>query len=371
MHLPPALNTTYNPFTERTLQARLGRFWSTIRIGDVAGKNSPSSSTSSPYDPISSAEHYEKFCTEFLPKVPPSFALEPNTEWDQQVPQLPLQRKLFHISVFDSICHNFRQLLRLEPNEVRNLPSYKICLLRQHRRNLAAAAMGLLRSVSFVHASVDFNRRCLSLMIFHYFEGAVILCFCLLNASDGSMGEVEPNHYSWQKGIDVSPGQCFRAVDDVLGCLGRLATGSIVAETAARHLTKLVDKLRATNRAETTISASHPNSTVSSAITSVETLSNDTSQDLGFSIPPDWTTHHHGCNGNSLQFLEGRTDTSTGFSDSSLDLWQHSLSVMDSDMMDIFKDIDLFTPWDVCWFGTEEAPGIPVLDKPYSFDEPL
>ncbi|EHA24756.1 hypothetical protein ASPNIDRAFT_182044, partial [Aspergillus niger ATCC 1015] len=100
-------------FTERLMQVRLGRFWRSF-----------GSRRNLPYDPTHGEQRYERFCAEYIPTLPPAYALNPDRRWDGQLPKLPMQRQLLYIAIFDSVCWNFRPLLLLKPGQVTSLPPY-------------------------------------------------------------------------------------------------------------------------------------------------------------------------------------------------------------------------------------------------------
>ncbi|KAI3010084.1 hypothetical protein CBS147346_1866 [Aspergillus niger] len=80
-------------FTERLMQVRLGRFWRSF-----------GSRRNLPYDPTHGEQRYERFCAEYIPTLPPAYALNPDRRWDGQLPKLPMQRQLLYIAIFDSVC---------------------------------------------------------------------------------------------------------------------------------------------------------------------------------------------------------------------------------------------------------------------------
>ncbi|KAF1955970.1 trascription factor [Byssothecium circinans] len=248
MHLHPTIDNLQAPglFTERVLQARLVRFWKNLE----AGNGSPGTR---PYDPVIAEERYQRFCNEFLPELPAPFALEPNTDWDQHIPELPRQRKLFHVALFESVMHNFRLLLRLDRHHLLNLPNSRMALVTRHRHALATAAMGLFQSVTSLHANMSFNQTKLSLVVFYYFETAVVLSLCILRACDSNgMQDLEhanffsPHSPLSPNMIDISQNQCMRAIEEARSQLEMMSLSNVMAETGARQLGKLVDHVRAT-----------------------------------------------------------------------------------------------------------------------------
>lgn len=248
MHLSPTIDNREAPdlFTERMLQAKLVRFWKTIEAEN-------GSTEAKPYDPILAEERYQRFCTEFLPELPAPFALEPNTDWDQRIPELPRQRKLFHVALFESVLQNFRQLLQFDRHHLRNLPNSKINLVTQHRHALVTAALGLFQSVTSLHAMMSFNQTKLSLVVFYYFETAVVLSLCILRAGDASDRQEweHANFFSQHSAlsssmIDISQSQCIRAIEEARSQLEMMSLGNVMAEAGARQIRKLINHVRGT-----------------------------------------------------------------------------------------------------------------------------
>ncbi|ROV86829.1 hypothetical protein VMCG_10916 [Cytospora schulzeri] len=131
MHLTTEVDDSGAPelFTERMLQARLAMFWNNV------DSNNPLAFLPTPgvYEPAQAEENYERFCLEFLPTVPAAYALRPDMQFDQRLPMLSKQRRLFHLALFECVCINFKQLLLLDATQVMLLPSYKQVLLKQQR----------------------------------------------------------------------------------------------------------------------------------------------------------------------------------------------------------------------------------------------
>ncbi|KAL4909242.1 hypothetical protein BDW74DRAFT_79038 [Aspergillus multicolor] len=151
-------------FTERLMQVQLGRFWRSF---------GPRRNVE--YDPLQNEQRYDKFCAEYLPTLPPAFALEPNTQWDTNERKLPMQRQLLHIAIFDSICWNFRPLLLLQPTQIASLAPYKQVLLQSQKRRLALAALKVLEAVTALHTMFGGSHTRFAAIIFNTFEAAVLL----------------------------------------------------------------------------------------------------------------------------------------------------------------------------------------------------
>lgn len=226
------------------LQARLVSFWRGCK---------PSQSRGAEYDPIIAQERYEKFRREFLEHLHPAFALEPNKEWDSQLPQLPMQRQLFYTAVFDSICHNFRPLLLLEPAHVRRLPLRKQVLLSSQGATLARSALSVLECVSTLSGMIGATYTRLAIIIFHIFEaGALLLCLCIRGTVPDGDDLVESAELraacpsprtAGAMEFTVSRRQCIQAARDTIVRLELLSAVSDLAEASARVLAQLLRQL--------------------------------------------------------------------------------------------------------------------------------
>jgi hypothetical protein len=229
------------------LQARLVAFWRSCK---------PTESKASEYDPTTAHEWYETFRRDFIDTLPPAFALEPNLQWDAQLPQLPMQRQLLYTAIFDSICHNFRPLLLLEPAHVRSLPAYKQVLLSSQGAILAHSALNVLESVSMLSQMLGATYTRLVAIIFHTFEaGALLLCLCIRGTvkDPDQGGYPSPPDTSWASyasrtvggsvEVNVTRRQCVQAAKDALAHLERLSEVSGMAEAGARSLAQLLAQL--------------------------------------------------------------------------------------------------------------------------------
>ncbi|KAF2799144.1 hypothetical protein K505DRAFT_346071 [Melanomma pulvis-pyrius CBS 109.77] len=232
-------------FTERLLQARLSDFWG--RFSSTQGDE---------YDMTAAEERYEKFRKEFLMTLPTAFALQPNKEWDNRLAKLPLQRQLLHIAIFDSLCWNFRQLLFHSPNDILNLPAYKLVLLASQKRSLAVAALHVLDGVSALHAMLGGCHTRFVGLVFSTFEAAVLLVSLCLDPSfpgdyhDGpSMATIKTHKADPLRAgmADVTRDTCLQAVQDALSRLSMLAEVSNIAEAGTQTLTRLLGKMTISN----------------------------------------------------------------------------------------------------------------------------
>lgn len=234
-------------FTERLLQARLADFWR--RIGPVAGAE---------YDMMVAEERYEQLCSEYIAKLPPTFALQPNEAWDKAPTKLPLQRQLLHIAIYESICWNYRPLLIRLPQE-QTLPAYKRMLLDSQKKALAVAALHVLEGVSQLHAMLGGCHTRFAGLGLSTFEAAVLLvylCMDPLFPQDDSSPPISntKNHRGpdpLQADIrNINQQRCTEAVQGALDRLRMLAEVSNVADVGASTLTQLMSKASITTEAD-------------------------------------------------------------------------------------------------------------------------
>lgn len=238
MRLVPDADDADTPegFTERILQVRLADFWRSF--GPRKGAE---------YDVIVAEERHERFCSEFLATLPSAFALQPNKQWDECLPVLPLQRQILHTTIFDSLCHNFRPALLQDASHVQCLPKYKQVLLSSQRKALAAAVLNVLRGVSALHAMMGGSHTRFAGIIFATFEAAVLLVYLCLDqdfpAEGGDSYPIATKGDPLAAGMtNVTRDECTQAVDEALGRLRTLAEISDMAEVGARTLARLIDK---------------------------------------------------------------------------------------------------------------------------------
>ncbi|KAH8430509.1 fungal specific transcription factor domain-containing protein [Aspergillus melleus] len=242
----------FEVFTERISQARLANFWKATgpRLG-------------SKYDILVAEERYEKFCSQFLSTLQSAFALQPDKQWDKQLPMLPQQREILFISIFESLCYNFRPVLFLETSEVQDLPLYKQLLVQSQRKALAAAALFVLQGVERLHALLGGAQTRYTGIIQPTFEAAVLLVslcvdpsFLGLSIGEERMENVEvednrPTTMTTTTRIDplrtdminLRREECIRAIWNALSRLQMLAEVSKMADVGAQTLADLVRKL--------------------------------------------------------------------------------------------------------------------------------
>lgn len=256
-------------FTERLLRAQLARFWRnyTPQRGPILDANK--------YDAVAAEERYEAFCKAFLPTIPPAFALaQPDRQWDTRIATLPKQRQLLHMAVFEFLCWNFRPTI-LQPADG-YVAGYKQVLLSHGKRALAAAALGLLESVSALHALMGGSHTRFSGIIMPIFEGAVpLLCLCadpsfpgareddrepssLTATPPGGVSGPRPRPGPRSQSLEmvmkrmrsdplgarlnsVTRSECMQAARGALATLQTLAEVSEMAEVGARTLARLID----------------------------------------------------------------------------------------------------------------------------------
>ena len=237
MHLLPDTDIRADApdvFTERVLRAQLARFW-----------RSHSPTKGSKYDVIAAEERYESFCSTFLQTMPPVFALQPDKQWDELLPTLPMQRQLLHMAIFEFLCWNFRPTLLQEPDQVKLLPGYKQILVSYHKKALAVAALNLLEGVSTLHMMMGGSHTRFAGIIGPVFEAAVpLLCLCAdksfpKDIAGGLSHTMKPDPL--EVGMsNVTQADCMQAARDALRCLQTLAEVSNMAEVGARTLNRLI-----------------------------------------------------------------------------------------------------------------------------------
>lgn len=224
-------------FAERVLQARLADFWK---------QHGPIKFTT--YDAILAQTRFEALCSEFLAALPPAFALQPIKKWDEQLPKLPLQRELLHISIFDSLCSNFRPLLLQDSAQAEQVPRYLQVLQSSQRQVLAFAALNVLSRASALATMSKSTRMGLPAIIVPTFEAAVTLMSLLTDPV--FLEEPEKGHFNVAQaglpGIDMTTlnrQACKQAVHDAINILQTHAKASSLAELEAQALSKLVGKV--------------------------------------------------------------------------------------------------------------------------------
>lgn len=224
-------------FTERVLRAQLAEFW-----------RSHSPAKGSEYDPMGAEERYESFCSTFLESIPSVFSLQPDKQWDERLPTLPMQRQLLHMAIFESLCWNFTPTLLQQADQVSHLPAYKRVLTLHNKQALAVAGLNLLQSVSALHTMMGGSHTRFASIIIPVFEAAVpLLCLC---ADENFPGETRGGRSHTLKtdplgdGITyLSRAGCMQAAWDAHSRLQTLAEVSDLAEVGARTLSRLIERV--------------------------------------------------------------------------------------------------------------------------------
>lgn len=218
-------------FTERLLQVQLGRFWR---------NRAPDQKL--PYDPTEAEQRYEDFVSKFLPSLPPSFALHADKRWDAHLPQLAKQRHLLRITIFDTVCWNFRPLLLLTSDQVARLPTYKIVLLQAQKGRICLGALKVLEAVSSLHTLLGGRHTRFAAVIFNTFEAAILLLY-LYSLPDfpSDLGEHDNEILGLQVG-KVTPATILQAVEKALARLQMLAEVSPMAASGAQILAQFFAK---------------------------------------------------------------------------------------------------------------------------------
>lgn len=215
-------------FTERLMQLQLARFW-----------RSSGSRRNTEYDPTQAEQRYENFCAEYLPSLPPAFALKPDTKWDKYLPKLAMQRQLLYIGVFDSICWNFRPLLLLKPSQIACLAPYKQVLLQSQMEVLAIAALKELEAISALYSMFDCCHTRFGAIIFNTFEASVLLLTLCTHTDFPVDNEDNSGHILGLKVGRLTRKQVIQAAEKGLDRLQMLAEVSDMAAAGARTLAQL------------------------------------------------------------------------------------------------------------------------------------
>jgi hypothetical protein len=246
-----------------------------------------------PYDLVEAEERYERFTLQFLTNLPPAFSLYPDKRYDEGCPKLPLQRQMFHIAVFESICCNFRPVLVTDWEKDRNLPSYKRVLLSSQKRLLAIMALKLSAAVGELYDILGAKHTRLVSIVFYTFEAAVLLgCLCLdLDLPDDlpdelpdDLLEVLPSSVRTMDllgndGAVVTKQMCLKDMTNALARLEVLAEVSVMAEASSQTLSRLLSRARSSTASSEHGSEEYP---LSDELSSFLNTSDD---DFAFKCP--------------------------------------------------------------------------------------
>jgi hypothetical protein len=238
MHLVPDSehinvdSDTPEMFTERLMQVQLGRFWRSF-----GSRRNPE------YDPTQAEQRYEKFCAEYLPSLPPAFAFNPDTKWDKQLPKLAMQRQLLYITIFDSICWNFRPLLLLRQSQISSLAPYKQVLLQSQKRVLAIAALKELEAISALHSMFNGCHTRFGAIIFNTFEASVLVLTLCIHLDFPVEIEDNSDQILGSEFGRLTRKRLIQAAEKGLDRLKKLAEVSDMAASGARTLSQLFVKI--------------------------------------------------------------------------------------------------------------------------------
>ncbi|QSS66970.1 fungal specific transcription factor domain-containing protein [Histoplasma capsulatum] len=217
-----------NIFTERLMEVQLALFCRSLNLKQ-----------NSKYDPTESEHRYERLCAEYLPSIHAAFAIDkPDMTWDEALPKLPMQRQLFYISIFDSVCWNFRPLLLLKPNDVASLPPYKRVLLQSQKLRLGLAALKELEAVTALHLMFGGSYTRFGAIIFNTFEAAVLL-LCLCTHADFPFDQGDENTDILGMKVKLSRKRAMQVAELAINRLQMLAEFSDMAASGARVATQL------------------------------------------------------------------------------------------------------------------------------------
>jgi hypothetical protein len=230
-------------FTERMLQAKLSRLWSSLNI-------------IIPYDPISAEESYAKLSRSFISQLPRAFDLSaPDTQWDSKLPHLSRQRQTLHIAIHIGVCQIFQPLLSLSAEQVDSMLQYKRDLLVQHREHLVRSAIQALLSVNEMHKLMGGGPRRFFMLGFCTFQAAMLLCLHLLTldanqhalAVDVVRREQQPlgrRVFQACMTIDATSAlTCRQHIEQALSLLRSLQSVNAVARVGVRKLEQVLIKL--------------------------------------------------------------------------------------------------------------------------------
>jgi hypothetical protein len=232
-------------FTERMLQAKLSKLWSSLSIV-------------TPYDPIAAEEGYAKLGRSFISQLPRAFDVHaPDTQWDGKLPHLSRQRQTLRIAIYMGVCQMFQPLLNLNAAQVDSMLQFKRDLLAQHREHLVRSAIQVLSSVSEMHQLMGGGTHRFFMLSFCTFQSAMLLCLHLLTdachqalAGDVTQSEQQllgRRPFQTCIATDVtSPQTCRQHIEHALRLLRTLQDVNAIARIGARKLEQVLMKLDVT-----------------------------------------------------------------------------------------------------------------------------
>jgi hypothetical protein len=242
-------------FTERMLQAKLSKLWSSLNIAI-------------PYDPVASEEAYAKLSRSFISQLPTAFDVHaPDRQWDSKLPHLSRQRHTLYIAIYIGMGQIFQPLLSLRAEQVDLMLQFKRDLLVQHRELLVRSAIRALLSLNEVYQLMGGKTHRFFMLGFCTFQAAMLLCLHLLTldasqqAPSGNMRQMEqqfPGSRIFQACMSsdlASPQTCRQHIEQALSLLRSLQTLNTVARVGVRKLEQVLIKLDVTTVSDDGIAA--------------------------------------------------------------------------------------------------------------------
>lgn len=195
-------------------------------------------------------ERCENFRANFVATLPPTFALEPSQEWDDQQPKLSWTRQILHIAIFDSICRDLRPLICREPGQIQSFSAHEKHLLDSLKEKVAMAAIEVVCNVRKLHFLSGGSYARLPAIILPAFEAAVLLVSLLkepsfLSANHCELDALVPsdNDLFGVQASCVTRNRCLEAFKYALKLLDTLANVSQMAMTSKETLSRLAENL--------------------------------------------------------------------------------------------------------------------------------
>ncbi|KAI0202849.1 hypothetical protein F4808DRAFT_420054 [Astrocystis sublimbata] len=222
-------------FSERLLQVQLIDYWRLHAPASEVG-----------YDPLVVQETYDDFCSHFICTIPPVFGLKPDQKWDDSVPRVLLQRHVFHVALFESLCHNFRPAVLPTQQEIEKLPTWKQTIWQSHTKALAVSAINLLKTISNLQMMICGSYTRFSDIIMPTFEAATLLLTLCNNATFPAPTVEVPTTVTVTKPHPLSADMdaitregCMQAIKEAIARMQKLAEVSKMADVGMQALTPL------------------------------------------------------------------------------------------------------------------------------------